>query len=596
MKIISVVIPSYNRERFIIDSLESVLNQRLPNEWKMEVIIADDGSTDNTLSLLKKYIDKGQVIFYQLEHSGKPAVPRNYAIKKSKGELIAFQDSDDIWAQNKLIKQINLFKNSNTVLTYSNAEKVSSTGKKMNQLVVENSKIKDGEKFNKLLQDNVISTLTVVVRKEIFKKVGFFGEQDDLRGVEDYDLWLRISSLYAGRIKCLPDKLAYYRVHDKNISIASNTLAISRIINVLSNISTLKSLTNKQLEQVQDELREKNITLSMHLNEENNERSPLLSVIMSVYNGGDYLKPAIESILTQSFRDFEFIIIDDGSTDDSAKIIASYKDPRIRLIVQQNSGLVKSLNLGIRIARANIIARMDADDISLPDRLKKEIEWIRLNKKNGLVSTYFSHLNFDEKKPNGTNIVFPINDIDLKRLMYVTNPIAHGASMFRKEAVMEAGLYSNNFGPTEDYELWTRISKKWNIGLVPEILYWYRINNSQSISQKNIKKQNYFINKIREGLWGEAFIEKSPYRIFDDFIKMKLQIPNQYLSQATSNYKNLQYDLTMQLITRKQLRRCYRQLIGLLIVFPGGFLRVLKYLPGLHWAVLKNKMKRVYSL
>ena len=317
---------------------------------------------------------------------------------------------------------------------------------------------------------------------------------------------------------------------------------------------------------------------------------------MSVYNGEDFIASAIDSILAQTFEDFEFIIINDGSTDKTKQIIKSYKDKRIRLFNQKNHGLVYSLNKGVESSVGEFIARQDADDISLPNRFTLELDWLKLNKQNALVSSYFSHIDFMDRKPNGTDIIFPINDIDIKRLLYSTNPMAHGASMFRKEAIVKSGLYSNNYGPAEDYELWKRMSKNSTFRIIPEVLYWYRINNEKSISKKNIKKQTYFINKIREELWAKPFIKKNPYKMARDYLEMKNQIPYKYLLQAKSEYRNSQFDIAKELMLRRQILNSYYQLAGLLLVFPAGFLRVLKYLPGLHWAVLKNKMKRVYSL
>ena len=105
---------------------------------------------------------------------------------------------------------------------------------------------------------------------------------------------------------------------------------------------------------------------------------PLISVVMSVYNGEKYLKRSIDSILNQTFKDFEFIIINDGSTDKSLEIIKSYDDDRIVLIDQENKGLTKSLNIGIKTASGKYIARQDADDVSLPDRLKKQVDFLEV--------------------------------------------------------------------------------------------------------------------------------------------------------------------------------------------------------------------------
>ena len=116
---------------------------------------------------------------------------------------------------------------------------------------------------------------------------------------------------------------------------------------------------------------------------------PEITVLMPVYNGEKYLRPAIESILNQTFSDFEFLIINDGSTDNSESIILSYKDERIRYVKNENNlKLIKTLNKGIDLARGKYIARMDADDISLPTRLEREIEYMESHPECGLVSVF----------------------------------------------------------------------------------------------------------------------------------------------------------------------------------------------------------------
>src|SRR3990167_3749024 len=161
--LVSVIIPTYNRAGYIRDSVDSVLSQKLPAGWKMEVIIADDGSTDKTPELLKKY---GQKITYlRLPHYGNPSLVRNQAIHKAKGNLIAFQDSDDKWLPGKLQKQLPVFEDPDVVLCYGNALIMDEGGKVSKDLVVKMNKLKTGHIFKYLVQENIVSTLTVVVRK-----------------------------------------------------------------------------------------------------------------------------------------------------------------------------------------------------------------------------------------------------------------------------------------------------------------------------------------------------------------------------------------------------------------------------------------------
>src|SRR5665213_836599 len=124
----------------------------------------------------------------------------------------------------------------------------------------------------------------------------------------------------------------------------------------------------------------------------NTPNTPFISVIMPVHNGGEFLKDAIDSILSQTWKDIELIIIDDGSTDTSADIIKSYRDDRIKSIRQTNHGLAYTLNKGLGLAKGDFIARMDQDDISLPSRLEKQMQYMAYNTKLGVLGTFFTYM------------------------------------------------------------------------------------------------------------------------------------------------------------------------------------------------------------
>lgn len=223
---------------------------------------------------------------------------------------------------------------------------------------------------------------------------------------------------------------------------------------------------------------------------------PLISVVMSAYNAEDYIADAVSSIISQTFKDFEFIIIDDGSTDKTKQIISRYNDPRIKVISRDNKGLVYSLNEGIRAANGKYIARQDADDISLPNRLKNEVEVI--GKTNAvLVSTAFTMFDKDPNQFVGLQCLINNNKV-LKREMYVQNPFAHGATMFKKSAAIKAGLYID-VGPAEDYDLWVRLMGFGEFAYVEENGYRWRIN-PKGISQKSSTQQAEVFRNINRKL------------------------------------------------------------------------------------------------
>ena len=205
--------------------------------------------------------------------------------------------------------------------------------------------------------------------------------------------------------------------------------------------------------------------------------SPYVTVLMPVYNGEKYLKEAVDSILNQTFEDFEFLIIDDGSTDRSLEILKSYKDPRIRIFQnEKNIGLIKSLNKGLKLTQGKYIARMDADDISLPERLEKQITFMDVSPKIGVCGTWLQ--TFGEIKK--TVVKSPLNHEDICARMFCDNSIWHPTVIFRKDIIDRYHLfYDENVQGCEDYKLWVEMAKVTILANLPEVLLLYRIHGFQ---------------------------------------------------------------------------------------------------------------------
>ena len=203
---------------------------------------------------------------------------------------------------------------------------------------------------------------------------------------------------------------------------------------------------------------------------------PMLSVCMPVYNAQAYVRQATESILNQTFGDFEFIIINDGSTDDSRKILEELarRDARIRLVSRPNTGYTKALNEALGMARAPYLARMDADDISLPDRFEKQLEYLRAHPECVLVGSRI--LTID---PFGSPLYEPRHKlvheaIEAELLAGVGWAIVHPASMMVREVVDALGGYRPEMEPSEDLDLFLRLAEKGKIANLPEVLLHYR--------------------------------------------------------------------------------------------------------------------------
>ncbi|MFA5856885.1 MAG: glycosyltransferase family 2 protein [Candidatus Pacearchaeota archaeon] len=224
--------------------------------------------------------------------------------------------------------------------------------------------------------------------------------------------------------------------------------------------------------------------------------NPIISVIMPAFNAEKYLVEAIDSILNQTFKDFEFIIINDGSTDKTLDIINKYisKDKRIILINNlSNQGIIKSLNLGLKISKGKYIARMDADDISIKDRL--EIQYKYLEKNPNIFLLGSGAIDIDESG-NKLRFFHPLTSFDLiKSNLPIENCFYHPTIMFRNNKEI---FYKEKMLHCEDYDLYLRLlSQNYILMNIPNILLKHRLYSS-SISSLNKDKQDFYVKKAKE--------------------------------------------------------------------------------------------------
>jgi len=212
---------------------------------------------------------------------------------------------------------------------------------------------------------------------------------------------------------------------------------------------------------------------------------PKISVVMPAYNAAVYLDEAVTSILNQTFRDFEFIIINDGSNDDTASILDKYEksDSRIRVYHQENQGMIAALNRGCRLARGKYIARMDADDVSFPARLEKQLEYIERHPKIGILGTWTCIV---KDGMVAANWCPSTSSKLLKWDLFFGVCVAHPSVLMRREVIERLSFYRSDALHGEDGDLWLRASSITEFGNVPEILLKYRVwhgSASQLLSQ-----------------------------------------------------------------------------------------------------------------
>ncbi|MCE7530508.1 glycosyltransferase family A protein [Polynucleobacter sp. IMCC 29146] len=254
--------------------------------------------------------------------------------------------------------------------------------------------------------------------------------------------------------------------------------------------------------------------------------SPKVSVILPAFNAAAHLGKAIDSILSQSFNDFELIIINDGSTDNTLEVLAKYGDPRIKVITQENLGLPKALNQGLAIARGPYIARQDADDISLPTRLEKQVQFLDQNPEYGLIGTWSQIMT-----PAGLTDrqhLHPTSNGQIQVQLLMNNQFVHSSVMFRASCLKTTGQYSEDpeHFPPEDYDLWLKIAKHFMVANLPEVLLQY-LEEPNSISRTKLELIN-----TRAALMSEQAIDSIPgLHANPNLIKLLIQASNGRVSK-----------------------------------------------------------------
>lgn len=524
--LISIIIPAYNSEEYLHIAIESALRQTYKY---FEIIIVDDGSTDNTTDIAKSYADKhSDKIFYFHQDNGGVSSARNLGLTKIKGEYIAFLDADDFWHEDKIKWQVECFKNYPTIdLCHTKVEFNAQLGSTNNHRIIRDPKFEYRD-FIELFKNPYLATSSVMLKASMLKDLGGFDES--LKTAEDIDLYLRStfnkSYGYINEILCYkvfnPNSLSeseqsyldnlkvldnflyknptFKRTNSNLTNIVYSTvlhkygnyqLSIGRINESRNNIikslkyhpsfKSLKLLTKTFLPKLIREWLWSKVTHHQPIP----SKQPLVTVILPVYNAETHLAEAVNSILSQTYNNFKLLAIDDGSNDHSLSILqtAQQKDNRVQIITRPNRGLIATLNEGIDLAEGKYIARMDADDISLPKRLEKQVQLLESQSDVGICGCMYKFTGAS----NDNVHVYLKHDYIATRLLFGV-PFAHPSVMFRKSLFDENNLrYSSNYIHCEDYELWTRCIKLTKFSNVEEHLFLYRIHDSQiSVVNKSI--------------------------------------------------------------------------------------------------------------
>lgn len=217
---------------------------------------------------------------------------------------------------------------------------------------------------------------------------------------------------------------------------------------------------------------------------------PLITVVMSTYNIEKYVAEAVDSILSQTFTDFEFVIVEDGSQDSTLRILESYQDERIRIIRTENRGLANALNTGLDAATGKYIARMDSDDVSSQRRLEVLLSEAEKSRDLALVGSWYEVI--DEEGNFLTKARAPLSNSELWHVMLSGhNPFCHGGVLFRRDVVEKLCGYRPEFKNSQDFDLWLRLGEQHPMSMVPEVLYSWRLRRGSVGSGARMRQRAY---------------------------------------------------------------------------------------------------------
>ena len=537
---ISVIIPTWNRAQIIRRAISSALGQTYP---PFEILVCDDGSTDNTEELVRDMGDP-RIRWIAGEHTGRPAIPRNRGIAVSKGGLIAFLDSDDYWQPEKLEAQVSAMERLGVRAICTNAYR--DTEQSYAPLI---SWDKERLSFTDLLSNNRVVCSSVLIERSILDDAEGFPEATALRVGEDYALWLKASK--TTQFGYLDAPLVVYKDDPTNSVRAKGPSITIQQLRVFSHYLAMQAKRTPP-GAIYDFLKIGLVfcisygKIALHLlltvvlkwrrrlirragpaaaktaqsmpphfpTGDRNGKSPAVSVILPTHNAINYLRLSIDSILCQTYRDFELIVVDDGSGDGTSVVLSSYVDPRIvRLVHAKSSGIVSALNGALAIAKGTYIARMDADDIALPDRLQKQVRYLDTHPDIAIVGSWIRGFG-SVRRPYIHH--YPLSNVEIQVTQYFENPFAHPSVMIRRTmlAQLEQASYSAKFPLAEDWELWGRLFKVGAAANIPMPLINYRIH-SANLSKRYTGTQKASIKRLLEQKYAKAGLPFCPEFVID---------------------------------------------------------------------------------
>ena len=550
--LVSIIIPVYNGENYVEEAIQSAIKQTYKN---IEVIVVNDGSKDNTEKICLKYKDK--IRYYKKENGG-VASALNLGIKKMQGEYFSWLSHDDLYFEYKIEKQIDFINEHNLVnkkiILYADYELIDKDGNLADYVKINHDFYMKRPEY--ILLRSVINGITLLIPKTAFDECGNFNE--NLKCTQDYDLWNKFIKKY--KFIHMNEIMTKTRIHDKQDT-KNNPLVITEGNELYNHLIESVPLEKKISLEGSEYLfyrsmancLEKTLYKKAYLDckekykeiesRYQSKTNPLVSVILPFYNRISTTINAIKSVLNQTYKNIELLLINDGSTipiDEIKKIIKN--DKRIKLLeINKNSGVSSARNLGIKNSHGEYIAFLDSDDIFLPDKIKTQINLMMLSNGN------ISYTSYNNNNKHDYNTIYANKEGYINDDLILNNPIAISTIMIKKEFIQQKNIWfdeSNMY--SEDISFCLEILKTEYLLKIPDILTtinfdensrmsnnYNKLNRTKKIlnyllTEDNYNNFNYTIANYNQKLTNMILANSNFEKLYKDSLNQCIKIEKEY--------------------------------------------------------------------
>jgi glycosyltransferase involved in cell wall biosynthesis len=527
--LVSIVIPTYNRARFIGQAVTSALNQTYR---ELEVIVVDDGSTDNTQSILSTFEDTRLQIVRLEKNSGRSRA-RNIALRAARGEYMSFLDSDDYYLPGKIELQVKYLKENPAIdMVYTASACVDENDGSLDHFYrapVSGDIYKEIAFFKPL----TITLPTVMLRRHVVDEVGLFDEAMDR--FEDTDYWRRISKRF--RVGAIDEVTCHIRTHkgnhikslDPRSFLSSINYYVDKVFREDADIDPLVLGAGARRLYEHYGIALASVPGAKESSSELLTRGPkffhpLVSIVIPVYNGANFLEQAIKSALAQTYGNIEVVVVNDGSTDGGAteKVARAFGD-RIRYFSKSNGGCASALNVAIREARGSYISWLSHDDLYVEEKIEKQIEFLALQSDAGSCIVYGDYSPFSGPKPlaRRPSSAMPATLPENFRFFLTTQNILHGCSLIIPKLALERhGLFDETLKTVLDFDLWFKLATTERFLYLPGIVVYARAHADQDTNRKreiHMKEANELLARFVEELSEDEIHRGSSYNLIHGY-------------------------------------------------------------------------------